>query len=230
MIILITGTRKGIGRYLAEYYLDNGNIVIGLSRKSSDLHNINYQHYEADISDEKSIIQIFSEIRKKYKKLDVLINNAGINPSISPLLLQTLEIVKKTFDTNVYGTILMCREAVKLMMKNSYGRIINLSSMAVKHEVEGESVYTSSKASVNSFSRVIAKEIYQLGITCNVIAPSAIETDLMKAVNSDALQEVLNKNVIKAKGNFEDVSNIIDFLIKKESKSITGQIIYLGGV
>jgi 3-oxoacyl-[acyl-carrier protein] reductase len=124
----------------------------------------------------------------------------------------------------------MCREAVKLMMKNSFGRIINLSSMAVKHEVEGESVYTSSKAAINSFSRVLAKEIYQLGITCNVIAPSAIETDLMKAVNSDALQEVLNRNVIKAKGSFEDVSNLIDFLIKKESKSITGQIIYLGGV
>ena len=116
------------------------------------------------------------------------------------------------------------------MTRNKFGRIINIGSMATRHEVAGEALYTSTKASINAFTRVLAKEVIRLGITVNVLAPSAIETDLSAVVNRDALMEVLNRNAIKNFGNFGDVSNSVDYLIKEENSAITGQVIYLGGV
>ena len=90
--------------------------------------------------------------------------------------------------------------------------------------------YTASKAAIVSFTRVVAKEVYSYGITCNVISPSAIDTDLMKNVNKDALKDVLSRNAIPEIGKLEDVSNTIEWLIKSEINAITGQTIYLGGV
>ena len=229
-IILITGTRKGIGRYLAEYYSAKNDIVIGCSRKASEFKSDNYRHFIADLSDVNQIKKMFSDIRKDYGGIDVLINNAAINPQISPFLLVSEESLMHTFRTNYFGTFYMCKEAVKLMMKKRFGRIINLGSMAERLCVPGESVYSSSKSAVTAFTKVVAKEVYEYGITCNVIAPSAIETDLMNAVEKGSLKEVLNRNAIKEFGKFEDVSNVIDFLIKPESSAITGQVIYLGGV
>ena len=97
-------------------------------------------------------------------------------------------------------------------------------------EVAGETVYTATKAAINSYTKVLAKEIYKSGITVNAIAPSAIETDLSAQINKDTLMEVLAKNAIPQYGKMSDVSNLTDFLIREESSAITGQIIYLGGV
>jgi len=229
-VMIITGTRKGIGKYLAEYYAEKGFIVIGSSRGDIDFALNNYQHYCLDVSDELSVKKMFNEIRKKYGRLDVLINNAGVNYALSPILLVPYESALKTIKINLLGTFLMTREAVKIMMKKSFGRIINFGSMAVKHEVKGEAIYSASKAAIITLTRVIAKEVYCYGITCNVISPSAIDTDLMKNVNNDALDEVLNRNAIPDMGRREDVSHTIDWLIKSKSNAITGQTIYLGGV
>ena len=88
----------------------------------------------------------------------------------------------ETIEINLLGTFLMCREAAKVMMQNKFGRIINFGSMAVKHEVQGEAIYTASKAAIVSLTKILAKEVYPYGITCNVVAPSAIETELMKPI------------------------------------------------
>ena len=229
-VMVITGTRKGIGKYLAEYYAENGFIIIGCSRGDIDFELNNYQHYCLDVSKESSVKKMFVEIRKNYGRLDVLINNASVNYALSPVLLMPYESALKTVEINLLGTFLMLRKAVKIMMKKSFGRIINFGSMAVKHEVKGEAIYTSSKAAVVSLTSVIAKEVYSYGITCNVISPSAIDTDLMKNINSDALEEVLSRNAIPDKGRLEDVSNTIDWLIDQKSNAITGQNIFLGGV
>jgi len=229
-IILITGTRKGIGRYLAEYYLKEDHQVIGFSRDECDLKSPCYTHFQLDVGDEHQVKQAFQEIRKKFGRLDVLVNNAAINPTISPFLLVPHDSLKNTFNTNVFGTMNTCREAIKLMMKNGFGRIINMSSMAVRLEVYGETSYTSSKAAVTSFTRILAKEVYGNGITCNVVAPAAIPTELAAAVDQVALKKVLERNAVPDFGKMEDVSNTIDWLIKKESNGITGQVIYLGGV
>ena len=160
----------------------------------------------------------------------MLINNTGVNYALSPVLLVPYKSALKTIEINLLGTFLMSREAIKIMMNKSFGRIINFGSMAVKHEVKGEAIYTASKAAIVSLTRVIAKEVYGYGITCNVISPSAIDTDLMKNIDNNALNEVLSRNAIPHRGRLEDVSNTIDSLINSESNAITGQNIYLGGV
>lgn len=230
-VILITGASRGIGRFLTNEYLKKGFQVVGCSRRPiEDLAADNFTHICADITVESEVIQMFSQIRKKYGRLDIAINNAAVNPTISLALMTSMASAATTLNTNVLGTFVVSREAAKLMMRGRFGRIINFSSMAAKHEVIGEAIYSASKAAIHSLTRVMAKEFYKAGITCNVIAPSAIDTEMMKAVNAKALQEVLNRNAIPEMGHFEDVSNTIDWLIKPESKSITGQIIYLGGV
>ena len=151
MIILITGDRKGIGRYLSEYYLEKGMTVIGCSRSETDLKHKNYQHFCLDVSDEQAVKKMYSEIRQTYGRLDVLINNAGVDLSFAPILLLPYKSALRTVEVNLLGTFLMSREAAKIMMKNSFGRIINFSSMAVKHEVKGEAIYTASKSAIISF-------------------------------------------------------------------------------
>jgi 3-oxoacyl-[acyl-carrier protein] reductase len=229
MIILITGDRKGIGRYLSEYYLEKSMTVIGCSRAETDLKHKNYNHFCLDVSDEQAVKKMYSEIRQTYGRLDVLINNAGVNLSLAPILLVPYKSALRTIEINLLGTFLMSREAAKIMMKNSFGRIINFSSMAVKHEVKGEAIYTASKSAIISLTRVMAKEVYGYNITCNIIAPSAIKTDLMDSIDKDALRDVLKRNAIQELCKTEDISNTIDWFIKTTSNSITGQIIYLGG-
>ena len=227
--MIITGTRKGIGKYLAEYYVKKEFIVIGCSRGDIDFKLDNYQHFCLDVSEESSVKKMFTEIRKKYGRLDVLINNAGVNYAHSPLLLVPYESALKTVEVNLLGTFLLSREAAKIMKKKSFGRIVNLGSMAVKHEVKGEAIYTASKAAIVSLTRVMAKEISSYGITCNTVSPAAIDTDFIKIINNNALNEVLSRNAIPNVGSLNEVSNTIDWLINTESSAITGQSIYLGG-
>jgi len=229
-VILITGARKGIGKYLAEYFSDKGFTVFGCSRESVDYSLPNYKHYCCDVIKETQVKNMLRDIKETKGHIDILINNAGVNFTLQPTMLVSYQNALKTVEINLLGTFLMSREVAKLMMKNSFGRIINFSSMAVKHEVEGEAIYTASKAAIISFTRVLAKEIYSFGITCNVISPSAIKTDLMSGIDENALNNVLSRNAVKTKGKMEDISNTVDWLIKLESEAITGQVIYLGGV
>lgn len=229
-ILLVTGTSRGIGKYIAEHYCQNNYLVVGCSRTHTDFNHDNYHHLYLDVSIEIDILEAFKFIRQKFKKLDVLINNAAINPAIVSAALLPYNTIEKVFKVNVYAPILFCREAVKLMSRNKSGRIINMGSMASRHEVSGEALYTSTKTAMNAYTRVLAKEVYKLGITANVLAPAAIKTELATKINQEALSEVLSRNAIQTYGEFKDVTNALDFILQKESSSITGQIIYLGGV
>jgi 3-oxoacyl-[acyl-carrier protein] reductase len=228
-IILITGTRKGIGRSLAEYYLSEGHIVIGCSRANSDLLNINYKHFNCDVSEEKNVLEIFRHIRSQYGRLDILINNAGL-ASLNHILLTPISTVKKLFETNLLGTFLFSREASKLMRRNNFGRIINFSTVAVPLNLEGETIYAASKSAVEQLTKNMAKELGTTGITINAIGPTPIETDLIKTVPKDKIDKLLASQSIPRFGIFSDVINVMDFFISEKSDFITGQIIYLGGV
>ena len=228
-IILITGSRKGIGYQLVQYYLDNDCTVIGCSRSESTINNSKYKHYILDVSNEEQVVNMYKDIRKVYGRLDVLINNAGM-ASLNHSLLTPVSTVKKLFDTNFLGTFINSRQAVKLMQKNKFGRIINFTTVAVPLNLEGEAIYSSSKCAVEQFSKVFAKEISSMGITINSVGPTPIQTDLIKAVPKSKIDELLNQQAIKRLGEFEDVINVINFFIQKDSNFITGQTIYLGGV
>jgi 3-oxoacyl-[acyl-carrier protein] reductase len=228
-VILITGSRKGIGYQLVQYYLSQGCTVIGCSRSESKLNKENYKHYTLDVSNEEEVVKMFLEIRKNFGKLDVLINNAGM-ASLNHSLLTPVSTLKKLFETNFLGTFISSRQAVKLMKKNKFGRIINFSTVAVPLNLEGEAIYASSKSAVEQFTKVFAKEVSSMGITVNAIGPTPIQTDLIKAVPKTKINELLSQQAIKRLGEFEDVINVINFYISRNSNFITGQTIYLGGV
>ncbi len=228
-VVLITGTRTGIGRHLAEHFLNLGAIVEGCSRTAPDWQADRYHHHCLSVSDEGAVKAMVDDIRKRHGRLDILINNAGI-ASMNHILLTPLSTLDKIIETNLFGTFLMCREAVKLMQRRRYGRIVNLSTIAVNMRLEGEAAYAASKSAVETFTQILAKEVASFGITCNLVAPTPIETDLIRNVPEEKIQRIVDTQAIKRLGQFEDVSNVIDFFVKKESSFITGQIITLGGV
>ncbi len=228
-VTLITGTSRGIGRFLADYYIKKGHKVIGCSRKPSDWSHPDYDHYIADVTQESNVKKVLKAVRTKYSRLDNLINNAGI-AAMNHLLLTPTSVVEKVFSTNLVGTFLFCREAARLMKKNSFGRIVNFTTVAVPLKLEGEAVYAASKAAVVCLTQVAAKELAEFGITVNAVGPTPIQTDLIAGVGKDKIDSLIKRQALQRLGTFEDVANVIDFFIKKESGFITGQVVMLGGV
>lgn len=228
-VIIITGTRKGIGNYLAQQYLADGDIVYGCSRRNCDIEHPNYKHVRLDVSDEPSVVEFVRNVYKEQKRIDVLINNAGM-ASMNHVLLTPKATAERVFNTNFMGTFLMSRECAKYMIKKKDGRIVNYSTVAVALNLQGELVYSSSKAAIEQLTRVLAGEIGESGVTVNAVGPTPVDTDLIKNVPANKIDELKSRQCIKRLGTFEDVKNVIDFYLRPESNFITGQTIYLGGV
>ncbi|WP_086290738.1 SDR family NAD(P)-dependent oxidoreductase [Campylobacter devanensis] len=239
-IIVITGTRKGIGKELSQYYLGLGDIVCGCSRGNSSIVHPNYRHFELDVGDEMAVVSMIRTIKKEFGKIDVLLNNAGI-ASMNHILTTPFKTMHNIFSTNVFGTFLFLREVSKIMvqnykkldesLKNSMPyRIVNFATVATPLRLEGEAVYAASKAALINLTQVGAKELSEFGITINAIGPTPVPTDLIKNVPKDKIDTLLNQQAIKRFGEFNDVLNVIEFFLNKKSSFITGQVIYLGGV
>ena len=227
-VMLITGSRKGIGEQLVKHYVAKGVHVLGCSRKNVDYKFDNYQHFCLDVSDESAVKSLFFNIKKSYGRLDCLINNAGIGLANHSLLTPNKSI-QNIMGTNFTGTFLFCREGARLMKKNNFGRIVNLTTVAVPLKLEGEAVYSASKAAINSLTQILGKELAEFGITVNAIGPTPIKTDLIRSIPKEKIESLINSLAIKRYGEIRDVINVIDFFIKPESDYLTGQIIYLGG-
>ena len=228
-VMLITGTRKGIGAYLAKYYVEKGFQVVGCSRRPTDYESDGYRHFCLNVSDESAVKALYGILRKTYGRLDVLINNAGV-ASTNHIVLTPVSTVHKIFNTNVIGTFLCCREAAKQMRQSDGGRIVNLATVATPMRLEGEAIYAASKAAVVSLTQIIARELAELGVTVNAVGPTPVQTDLIRGVGQDKLDRLLERQAIRRMGQFQDVTNVIDFFIRPESDFVTGQTIYLGGV
>lgn len=227
--MVITGTRKGIGRWLAEYYLKKGYRVYGCSRQTGDLQADGYRHFRLDIADEAKVKGLFDTLRREKEGLDVLINNAGV-ASMNHMLLTPLRSVETVLKTNVTGTFLFSREAAKLMSGRKSGRIVNIGSVATPLKLEGEAIYASSKAAVISLTEIMARELADFGITVNALGLTPVRTDLIRSVPEEKLDRILERQAIHRFGELRDITNVIDFFIRPASDFITGQVIYLGGV
>lgn len=227
--MVITGSRKGIGRSLTEYYVEKGFDVIGCSREPSDFAHENYSHFGVDVSDETAVTDMFAEVRRKYGRLDVLLNNAGI-ASMNHALLTPMKSVQRILATNVAGTFLFSREASRLMQKNKFGRIVNFVSVAAPLKIEGEAIYAASKAAVVNLTEVLAYELAEMNITVNAVGPTPMKTDLIRSVPKEKLDRLLARQAIRRFAEWRDIANVVDFFIQPESEFVTGQVVYLGGV
>lgn len=227
-VALVTGSRKGLGKFIAQQLVTCGYAVFGLSRTSADWTLEGYHHLEADVANEQQVKEAVAKIRQSHGRLDVVVNNAGV-ASLNHFLMVPASTVDRVIATNFRGAWLVSREAAKLMMKARYGRIVNVTTVAVPMRIRGEALYAASKAAVETMTRVLAHELGEFGITVNAVGPTPIDTDLIRKVPAASVQAIIDHLAIKRKGQPEDVMNVVDFLIRPESDYVTGQVIYLGG-
>jgi 3-oxoacyl-[acyl-carrier protein] reductase len=228
-VVLITGSRKGIGRFLAEHYLAQGHLVYGCSRSEASFAADNYRHFTLDVADEPNVRRMFAAIRAETGRLDHLLNNAGV-ASMNHAMLTPMASVRQILETNVGGTFLFCREAAKLMKAHSFGRIVNFISVADPLHLEGEAIYAASKSAVQSLTQILAREFAGFGITVNAVGPTPVATDLIRGVPPEKLEKLLELQAIRRMGECSDVLNIVEFFLKKESGFITAQSLFMGGV
>jgi 3-oxoacyl-[acyl-carrier protein] reductase len=226
--ILVTGTSRGIGKSLVETYLSRGWTVFGCSRGGSDIRHDGYVHHELDVADEAAVVRMFSEVRRRGVPLYALVNNAG-TASMNHMLTTPTATMKKLWDVNVLGTMICCREAAKQMVLRKRGRIVNCGSVAVPWSLEGESVYTATKAAVEAWTRVLARELGEYGVTVNTVSPNPVKTDLIAGVPVEKMERLVRRQSIRRYGTFEDVLAAIDFFLAPGSAFFTGQTLYLGG-
>jgi len=228
-VMLITGTRKGIGRYLAETYSRRGYLVEGCSRGEAGWETENYTHHQVDVSDERQVKSMIASVARRHGRIDVVLNNAAV-ASMNHVLLTPAKASNRMLEVNVTGTMLVCRDASRVMMRRRYGRIVNFTTIVAPIALAGEAVYAASKSAVVTFTRILAYELGQWGITCNSFGATPIMTDMIRGVPQDKIDAVVNNLAIKRLGNYEDCINVCDFFISPASDNITGQVIYLGGV
>ena len=227
--IVITGTRKGIGKEMAEHYLNEGWQVAGCSRGEGSIEHAHYQHFSLDVSDEDAVVAMARTIKARHGNINALLNNAGI-ASMNHALLTPVSTANRILQTNVIGTFLLCREMAKLMRRTKDGRIINFTTIAHPLNLEGEAIYAASKAAVESLTRLLARELAELKITVNAIGPTPIKTDLIRGVPQEKMNALLARQAIERMGEVRDVINAVDFYLHEESDFITGQVLYLGGI
>jgi 3-oxoacyl-[acyl-carrier protein] reductase len=222
-VLVITGTSKGIGLGIAKHFISKGYIVAGCGRSSSDVQLDNYDYSIVDVSIEEQVRGWIRSIRSKYGRIDVLICNAGLVQSALLMTMTSTNILDSFINTHVKGTYITCREVSKVMIQQKSGRIITVSSLAVPLHLEGTSAYTATKSAVVGMTKVLAKELAPMGITCNVLGPGLIRTGATKEFGGKWEESLLEKQTIKTLVSIEELCNVISFFIAPESRCITGQ-------
>jgi len=228
-VILVTGASRGIGRAISIYFLKHGANVIGFSKGKSTISNKRYNHFPVDIRDVKKIRKSFSEISKKFKTIDIVINNAAVSTS-QYAILTSAEKAHEMVCTNLLGTFFVSRESAKIMLKAKSGRIINISSMAARIEPIGASIYAATKTAIATMANVMAKELSNFNITCNTLGITAFQTDMLNQLPQEKRDEYIESLTISRYANEDDIFNVIDFFASERSSYITAQTIFLGGI
>lgn len=226
--VVITGATRGLGLALAQHFLEAGDEVTGCGRTTSVLTHPRYTHCCVDVTSSEEVDQFFAGLHARLGRIDVLINNAGV-AAMNALVLMPLETARRIVDTNLLGTFSFTRAAVRLMRDSGHGRIVNFTSVAVPLRLEGEAMYAASKAALETFTRIAARELGPMGITCNAIGPSPIKTGMLAGVPERKLQVLIQGQAVKRWAEPADVVNVVEFFLRPESSMVTGQVVYLGG-
>ena len=237
-VALITGAGKGIGAAIAKEMAAQGATVI-----------INYSHskvasekvreeilaaggkaeiYGCDVSDFESVKAMIADVVKTHKRIDILVNNAGITKD--NLLMRMGEAdFDQVISVNLKGTFNCIQNVTRQMMKQRYGRIINLSSVVGLYGNAGQVNYAASKAGVIGITKSAAKELGSRGITVNAIAPGFIQTDMTAVLSEEMKNQMLGAITLGTFGNVEDIAYTAAFLASDRARYITGQVISVDG-
>ena len=232
MIVLVTGASRGIGLEAAKRFSKEGYKVIGTSRGDFNLGDLigdeSAISAQLDLMSKESIKSLFADLKSEDLLPSVLVNNAGITKDQLFLRMKD-EDWDDVIETNLNGLFRVTKAFIKPMVKNKFGRIINISSVAGLMGNSGQVNYSSSKSAMVGFSRSLAKELGSRNITSNVVAPGFIETDMTTFLNDDEKVEVSKNIPMKRFGTVQDVAKCIVFLASDEANYITGQTISVDG-
>lgn len=235
-IILVTGASRGIGREIAYELAKEGNTVIANYNKSKDMAEslkkiakneaLNIDIYKADVSNREEVKEMINYVLNKYKRIDVLVNNAGIDQE---KMFQDItdndwnEVIK----TNLYSVFCVTQEIIPNMVSNKSGCIINISSI---YGIKGGScaaLYSASKAGIDGITKSLAKELGPSNIRVNSIAPGYIDTDMNKHFSSEIVNEIKNEIPLNKIGTSHSIANCIKWLV--DDDYTTGQVIAIDG-
>ncbi len=231
-IVLVTGASRGIGLEAAKHFSREGYKVIGSSRGDFNLGELigdeSAISVQLDLMSKESIQNLFADLKSENLLPSVLVNNAGITKDQLFLRMKD-EDWDDVIETNLNGLFRVTKAFIKPMVKNKFGRVINISSVSGLMGNSGQVNYSSSKSAMVGFSRSLAKELGSRNITSNVVAPGFIETDMTTFLNDDEKVEVSKNIPMKRFGTVEDVAKCIVFLASDEANYITGQTISVDG-
>ena len=238
-VAIVTGASRGIGAAIAKRLASEEIAVVinYASRKQEAEHIVNDIHssggnafaFQADVSDARAVKHLFDIAEEKFGAVEILVNSAGILPAHLPMLSETDD---KTFDDvfaiNVKGSFNTMREAAKRLLNG--GRIVNFSSSIIGARREGYSVYAASKAAIESFTAVFAKELRGRNITVNAVAPGPVATEMFLTGKSEELVEQFKKlSPLERLGAPEDIASVVAFLVGPDGGWVNGQVLRANG-
>lgn len=239
-VVIITGSTRGIGNSIAKLFLENkAKVVICGSTKENaekavskmkeelNLTDDNIMGIGLNMKDSSSMKSSVDEVIKKWKKIDVLVNNAGITSNVS-LLDSTDEDFMEMFQINFFGVVSLTREVVK-HMKETGGSIINTSSMVANFGARNQAAYASSKFAINGLTKSLAKELGMYNIRVNAVAPGVVATDMMSIVTEEMKQGLLRMTPLNRMAEPTDLAGAYLYLASDLSKFTTGTIIQVDG-
>jgi 3-oxoacyl-[acyl-carrier protein] reductase len=236
-IALVTGASRGIGRVIARTLGARGARVVCAARDEARLAEVaaeirgqggSADAVRLDIADRASIEAAFEQVLRDQGRLDIVVNNAGITRD-TLLLRMKLEDWEQVLSTNLTGVFLCTQAALKPMLRQRAGRIINISSVVGLVGNAGQANYAASKAGIVGFTKSVAREVASRGITANVVAPGFIETDMTAAMTEKAREAVMQAIPLGRVGKAEEVAAAVAFLASDEAGYITGQVLSVDG-
>jgi 3-oxoacyl-[acyl-carrier protein] reductase len=237
-IALISGATRGIGRTISQRFLQAGAKVIGVYAGNSDAAHFfaeenkhfagQFELLQCNVADENQVNALFKMIDEKYQALDILVNNAGIR-SDAMLAMMNFSQWQNVLDINLTGTFLMAKQAVLLMMKHKFGRIINITSPVAHLGFPGQANYAASKAGQVALTKTLAKEVARKKITVNCVSPGFIATDFLTDLNEELLGEYKKMVPMRRFGTTEEVADAVLFLAGKRASYISGTVLEVSG-